>query len=125
MNGRGNCWLRGTPSASSWSGVTRQSVGRYSCTPSTSASQPRGRPAAHGHRPEIYLDFVKPIVLRFRGPMSACVYLGDLRHNFSGVLANDCMPLGVAYMKVVMDRDLPDVQTRLFAYPDRLLAALE
>src|SRR5262249_48662643 len=48
-----------------------------------------------------------------------------LRHNFSGVLANDCMPLGVAYMKAVMDRDLPAARSRVFAYPDRLLAALE
>jgi radical SAM superfamily enzyme YgiQ (UPF0313 family) len=55
----------------------------------------------------------------------AGVYLADLRHNFSGVLANDCMPLGVAYMKAVLDRDLPQVDSRLFAYPDRLLAALE
>ncbi len=57
--------------------------------------------------------------------MEASVYLADLRHNFSGLLANDCMPLGVAYMKAVIDRDLPGVQSRLFAYPDRLLAALE
>jgi radical SAM superfamily enzyme YgiQ (UPF0313 family) len=57
--------------------------------------------------------------------MSALVYLADLRHNFSGMLANDCMPLGVGYMKAVMDRDLPGVRSRLFAYPDRLLAALE
>jgi hypothetical protein len=57
--------------------------------------------------------------------MSARIYLADLRHNYSGVLANDCMPLGVAYMKAVMDRDLPEVHSRLFAYPDRLLAALE
>lgn len=57
--------------------------------------------------------------------MDALVYLADLRHNYSGVLANDCMPLGVAYMKAVMDRDLPAVRSRLFAYPDRLLAALE
>jgi radical SAM superfamily enzyme YgiQ (UPF0313 family) len=57
--------------------------------------------------------------------MDVRVYLADLRHNFSGVLANDCMPLGVAYMKAVMDRDLPGVQSRLFAYPDRLQAALE
>lgn len=56
--------------------------------------------------------------------MEATVYLADLRHNFSGVLANDCMPLGVAYMKAVIDRDLPAVHSRLFAYPDRLLAAL-
>ncbi|MGH7790664.1 MAG: B12-binding domain-containing radical SAM protein, partial [Candidatus Binatia bacterium] len=59
------------------------------------------------------------------GRMDALVYLADLRHNYSGVLANDCMPLGVAYMKAVMDRDLPAVRSRLFAYPDRLLAALE
>ena len=57
--------------------------------------------------------------------MDARVYLADLRHNFSGVLANDCMPLGVSYMKAVMDRDLPEVDSRLFAYPDRLLAAPE
>jgi radical SAM superfamily enzyme YgiQ (UPF0313 family) len=30
------------------------------------------------------------------------------------------MPLGVAYIKAVMDRDLPDVRSRLFAYPDHL-----
>src|SRR5690242_15437362 len=35
------------------------------------------------------------------------------------------MPLGVAYMKAVMDRDLPEVRSRLFAYPDRLLHAIE
>ena len=39
--------------------------------------------------------------------MATRVFLGDLRHNYSGVLANDCMPLGVAYMKAVMDRDVP------------------
>jgi radical SAM superfamily enzyme YgiQ (UPF0313 family) len=52
------------------------------------------------------------------------VYLADLRHDFSGLLANDCMPLGVSYIKAVMDRDLPEAQSRLFAYPDRLLEAL-
>ena len=56
--------------------------------------------------------------------MATNVYLADLRYNYSGVLANDCMPLGVAYMKAVMDRDLPEVNSRLFAYPDRLLDAL-
>lgn len=55
----------------------------------------------------------------------ASVFLADLRHNFSGILANDCMPLGVAYMKAVLDRDMPEVRSRIFAYPDRLLAALE
>jgi radical SAM superfamily enzyme YgiQ (UPF0313 family) len=53
------------------------------------------------------------------------VYLADLRYNYSGVLANDCMPLGVAYMKAVMDRRLPEVHSRLFAYPDRLWDALQ
>jgi radical SAM superfamily enzyme YgiQ (UPF0313 family) len=56
--------------------------------------------------------------------MSVSVFLADLRYNYSGVLANDCMPLGVAYMKAVMDRDLPDVTSRLFVYPDRLNDAL-
>src|SRR5262249_17359653 len=35
------------------------------------------------------------------------------------------MPLGVAYMKAVIDRDLPGVESRLFAYPDRLWDALQ
>lgn len=56
--------------------------------------------------------------------MSDLVYLADLRHNYSGVLANDCMPLGVGYMKAVMDRDVPHVRSRVFAYPDRLLDAI-
>jgi radical SAM superfamily enzyme YgiQ (UPF0313 family) len=53
------------------------------------------------------------------------IYLADLRYNYSGVLANDCTPLGVAYMKAVMDRDLPEVRSRLFAYPDRLERTLK
>ena len=57
--------------------------------------------------------------------MTPTVFLADLRYNYSGVLANDCMPLGVAYIKAVMDRDLPEVQSRLFAYPDRLLDAID
>ena len=56
--------------------------------------------------------------------MDVRVYLADLRHDFSGLLANDCMPLGVSYIKAVMDRDLPEAESRLFAYPDRLLEAL-
>ncbi len=56
--------------------------------------------------------------------MKTNVFLADLRYNFSGVLANDCMPLGVAYLKAVMDRDLPEVHSRLFAYPDRLWDAM-
>jgi radical SAM superfamily enzyme YgiQ (UPF0313 family) len=57
--------------------------------------------------------------------MGPRVYLADLRHNFSGLLANDCMPLGVSYIKAVIDRDLPEIQSRLFAYPDTLWAALQ
>ena len=52
------------------------------------------------------------------------VYLADLRYNYSGVLANDCMPLGVAYLKATMDRDLPEVDSRLFVYPEKLWDAL-
>jgi len=57
--------------------------------------------------------------------MSPTVYLADLRYDYSGVLANDCMPLGVAYMKAVMDRDLPEVTSRLFVYPDKLWKAMK
>lgn len=54
------------------------------------------------------------------------VFLADLRYDYSGFLANDCMPLGVAYMKAVMDRDLPnDVESRLFTYPDKLVEAID
>lgn len=56
--------------------------------------------------------------------MATEVFLCDLRHNYSGVLANDCMPLGVGYIKAVMDRDLPEVRSRLFAYPNLLADAL-
>jgi radical SAM superfamily enzyme YgiQ (UPF0313 family) len=56
--------------------------------------------------------------------MSARVYLADLRYNYSGVLANDCMPLGVAYLKAVMDRDEPEIESRLFAYSERLRNAI-
>ncbi len=59
--------------------------------------------------------------------MSMKVFLGDLRYNYSGVLANDCMPLNVAYMKAVIDREdhENDIDARLFVYPDRLLHALQ
>lgn len=53
------------------------------------------------------------------------VYLADLRYNYLGVLANDCMPLGVSFMKAVMDQQLPEVSSRVFAYPDRLWEALQ
>ncbi|MBL8701710.1 MAG: cobalamin-dependent protein [Alphaproteobacteria bacterium] len=59
--------------------------------------------------------------------MAARVFIGDLRYNYGGILASDCMPLGIAYIKAVMDkRHRADaVGSRLFVYPDRLLAALK
>ncbi len=58
--------------------------------------------------------------------MKPKVFLADLRYNYLGVLANDTAPLGVGYMKAVMDRDLPgEIDSRLFAYPDKLLAAMK
>lgn len=56
--------------------------------------------------------------------MTTTVFLADLRHNYAGVLSTDCMPIGVAYMKAVMDRDLPDVASQLFAYPGAMLEAV-
>jgi radical SAM superfamily enzyme YgiQ (UPF0313 family) len=55
------------------------------------------------------------------------VFLGDLRYDHAGVLANDCMPLGIAYMKAVMDQETlaSDVLSRMFVYPEKLLAALK
>ncbi len=52
--------------------------------------------------------------------------LADLRHNYGGVLSTDCMPLGVGYMKAVIDRDLAGrgVASSVHAYPDELLEAL-
>ena len=59
-------------------------------------------------------------------PMEVSVFLADLRHDYSGVLASNCMPLGIAYMKAVMDRDgESDIKSRLFVYPDRLLSAIK
>lgn len=59
--------------------------------------------------------------------MTVKVYLGDLRHHYSGVLAIDCMPLGIAYMKAVIDRESSrsEVRSRLFVYPEKLLAAMK
>jgi len=58
--------------------------------------------------------------------MSTKVYLADLRHNFGGVLSTDCMPLGIGFMKAVMDRETSaqEVESRLFAYPNDLLQAM-
>jgi radical SAM superfamily enzyme YgiQ (UPF0313 family) len=58
--------------------------------------------------------------------MRAKVYLGDLRYDYSGVLANDCMPLGVGYMKAVMDHEysVREIDSRIFVYPSALLDAI-
>tara|TARA_B100000315_G_scaffold93130_1_gene85662 strand:- start:226 stop:2277 length:2052 start_codon:yes stop_codon:yes gene_type:complete len=53
------------------------------------------------------------------------VYISDLRHVADGLISNTCMPLGTGYMKAVMDRDLPEVESRLFTYPDQLLEAMK
>jgi radical SAM superfamily enzyme YgiQ (UPF0313 family) len=59
--------------------------------------------------------------------MTTRVYLGDLRYNYSGVLANDCMPLGVAYMKAVMDHEDKgrEIESRIFVYAESLLEAIK
>ena len=56
--------------------------------------------------------------------MKPLVYLADLRHNHAGVLTSDCMPLGISCIKAVMDRDVPQVESRMFAYPGRLWDAI-
>ena len=56
--------------------------------------------------------------------MKPLVYLADLRHNYAGVLTSDCMPLGISYVKAVMDRDVADVESRMFAYPGHLCEAI-
>jgi radical SAM superfamily enzyme YgiQ (UPF0313 family) len=55
------------------------------------------------------------------------IYLADLRHNYSGVLSVDAMPLSVGFIKAVMDRDLvgENIDVRIFAYPDILFEAMK
>ena len=45
------------------------------------------------------------------------IYIADLRHTMGNLIANPCMPLGIGYMKAVMDRDLPEVDSEIFTYP--------
>ena len=56
--------------------------------------------------------------------MTLPVFLADLRHDYTGIIANDCMPLGMAYMKAVMDREVPEVRSRVFAYCSDLMEAM-
>tara|TARA_Y100001934_G_C12376453_1_gene789509 strand:+ start:2951 stop:4984 length:2034 start_codon:yes stop_codon:yes gene_type:complete len=53
------------------------------------------------------------------------IYIADLRHVLGKAISNSVMPLGIGYMKAVMDRDLPEVESRVFAYPNELLQALK
>ena len=57
--------------------------------------------------------------------MRPSVYIADLRYNYVGVLSSDCMPLGISYIKAVMDRDLPEVESSLFACPDVLWESIK
>jgi radical SAM superfamily enzyme YgiQ (UPF0313 family) len=56
--------------------------------------------------------------------MTARVFLADPRHTYANTLASDSGPLGIGYMKAVMDRDLPEVESRLFVYPERVVEAI-
>lgn len=60
-------------------------------------------------------------------PSPLRILLADLRHNFGGVLSTDCMPLGVGYMKSVLDKEFPasKAASEVHAYPDQLMAAME
>lgn len=57
--------------------------------------------------------------------MSITVYLADLRHNYLGYVSSDAMPLGIGYMGAVMKQQFPNFDIQLFAYPDKLEAALK
>lgn len=58
--------------------------------------------------------------MRLERTKSMKVYLADLRHNYQGYLTSDAMPLGIGYMKAMMDKELTEVDSRLFVYPDEL-----
>ena len=53
------------------------------------------------------------------------VFLADLRHDYQGYLTSDAMPLGIGYMKAVMDAKFDIVDSRLFVYPRLLEEALQ
>jgi radical SAM superfamily enzyme YgiQ (UPF0313 family) len=53
------------------------------------------------------------------------IFLADLRHNFQGYMSSDAMPLGVGYMKAVMDKQLIGHYIKIFAYPDKLEEAIK
>lgn len=53
------------------------------------------------------------------------IYFADLRHVFQGNVYVDTMPLGIGYMKAVMDEQLPQVTSKLFAFADKLADAMD
>ena len=53
--------------------------------------------------------------------MGPRAYLGVLQYDTAGILANDCMLLGAAYMKAVMDLDNPQVQSAGFFVMNRTI----
>lgn len=53
------------------------------------------------------------------------IYLADLRHNYQGYISSDAMPLGIGYMKAVMDQKLKGHHSKVFAYPDKLEKAIK
>jgi len=53
------------------------------------------------------------------------VFLADLRHDYQGYLTSDAMPLGIGYMKSVLDSGINGVKSRMFVYPSELERVLE
>lgn len=53
------------------------------------------------------------------------IYFADLRHVFQGNVYVDTMPLGIGYMKAVMDEQLPEVESKLFAFAEKLGNAID
>lgn len=54
------------------------------------------------------------------------IYLADLRYNYLGYVSSDAMPLGIGYMKAVMDNSLPPNNiVKLFVYPNKLEEAIK
>ena len=57
--------------------------------------------------------------------MSLNVYLADLKHNYLGVSTSYGIPVGVGYMKAVMDKEFPEASSYLFTYPEKLSEAIQ
>lgn len=60
-----------------------------------------------------------------KSPDKPLIYFADLRHVFQGNVYVDTMPLGIGYMKAVMDEQLPEVDSKLFAFAEKLGAAMD